>query len=611
MVCNQNIIEKLESDFSVSKIDFNIRAVKNIRREDELECGVFEFRGISDDIYSIYDALAKVAKYKNNLRAPKEYSRGLYEFYYHDAIRPIEFYKNIVNEYPSVKVIGYCFNGWQIYTLFSETGYKVFTEFVFCGYINKIVDTPWWYNERPSIRGLSNPLASQWSAIDFVIRNGKDYYQLMKKNDDTSIRELKLVSHEEKKLKDYQLEWIIKKVGEHYVLKKYIGNSENVFVPGRINGRGVILGSNLFTTGKYFYSFDMSINKKVKNILVGDGVVEIENGAFAGCCYLENIAFPKKITKIGNDILYGCHLLDEEITIGNNLVLASRKSNANEMIVSGKFKTVKKGAFQHIGKIKKLVFDEGIKKIEDLPDSVEIIEIPSTVKYIEDLYFPHTGLKCVKLSNGITEISGNCFRYCQDLEQVVIPESVKEISDYAFWNNKKLNKTSEFFIPGVKGVIIPPTVKKMGICDFGPKITVFDSLECWKPSKYFCGTFPHNSVLVTVCSEINREIKYRVWIGYEDETERTKEILTRCWDCNAEIKAEIYDELYSKYKNKVNKHLYVIYRLRYPYKLDEKHQKKLANYFNRYKSDIYKTLDELGDVAHLAVYSELLEKTYR
>lgn len=85
----------------------------------------------------------------------------------------------------------------------------------------------------------------------------------------------------------------------------------------------------------------------------------------------------------------------------------------------------------------------------------------------------------------------------------------------------------------------------------------------------------------------------------------------QCWDCNAEIRAEIYDELYSKYKSNVNKHLYVMYRLRYPYKIDEKHKKKLENYFNKNKSDIYKTLNELEDKTHLEVYNELLGRMYR
>lgn len=614
MVCNQNIIEKMESTFSVNKIDFDINAVKNIIIEDKLECGMFEFRGVSDDIHSIYDVLSKVSKYK--ICVPKEYSKGFYELYF-NGNQSFELYKNIVNEYPSVKVIGYCFDQVKIYRLFSETGYNGFTKFEFCNYINKTEDMPWWLNERPSRRpadkigGFSDSL--WWSTVDFVIRNENGYYQLMKKDDDTSIRELKLVSYEEKKLKDYKLEWTIKKVGEHYVLKKYIGNNENVFIPGRINGCGVILGSNLFTTGNEYFSslFNQDINENVKNILVGDGVVEIKSGAFAGCSYLENISFPEKIDKIGNDILFNCHFIDAEIIVGNNLVLASRKNKANEMIISGKVEIVKRGAFQNLKHIKKIIFDEGVREIETLPLGVERVEIPRTVKEIgAGLFSPLDNLKYVKLPNGIINIPEDCFSGCINLEQVEIPESVEEIHNKAFWYGEKLNKISDFFIPGAEGVIIPPYVKKMGICYFGPKVTVFDSLKSWEPLGDYV-SLPSKNVLVTVCSELNNEIKYKVWMGYRDETDRTKEILMHCWDCNAEIRAEIYDELYSKYKSNVNKHLYVMYRLRYPYKIDEKHKKKLENYFDKNKSDIYKTLNELEDTTHLEVYNELLGKMYR
>ena len=148
MVCNQNIIEKMESTFSVNKIDFDINAVKNIIIEDKLECGMFEFRGVSDDIYSIYDVLSKVSKYK--ICVPKEYSKGLYELYF-NGNQSFELYKNIVNEYPSVKVIGYCFDQVKIYRLFSETGYNGFTKFEFCNYINKTEDMPWQYSARRHI----------------------------------------------------------------------------------------------------------------------------------------------------------------------------------------------------------------------------------------------------------------------------------------------------------------------------------------------------------------------------------------------------------------------------------------------------------------------------
>ena len=610
MLYNQAMIDKMRSTFVINKIKFDIKSINNIIIEDELFCGMFEFRGIADDIFSIYDRLAKTSKHE--ICPPKEYSRGLYEFCYNEK-KSVELYKNIINEYPSVKVIGYCFDQVKVYRLFSETGYNFFTKFEFCTYKNKTETTPWWFNERPSRRpadkvgGFVDSIC--WSNVDFIIKNENDYYQLMKKKDDTSIGDLKLLSCEEKKLKDYKLEWSIKKDGENYVLKKYIGNNENVYIPGRINGCGVILGSNLFTTGNEYFSslFNQDINENIKNILVGDGVVEIKNGAFAGCSYLENIVFPEDINKIGNNILYNCHLIDEEITIGNNLILASRKNMTEDMVISSKNEIVKEGAFQNFDHVKKLVFEEGVKEIETLPLGVEIIEIPCTVKRIKVGFFSAlSNLKSVSIPNGIISIPEDCFGGCINLEQVVIPESVEEINDKAFWYGEKLNKISDFSVLGVEGVVVPPNVKKIGNCYFGPKVTVFDSLKCWEPLGAY-PTLPSKSVLVTVCSEINCEVKYKVWLGYKDETERTKEILLQCWDCNAEIRTEIYDELYSKYKSIVNKYLYVMYRLRYPYKLEGKHKEKLANYFEKNKCDIYKNLIELNDNEHLTVYDELIE----
>ena len=68
--------------------------------------------------------------------------------------------------------------------------------------------------------------------------------------------------------------------------------------------------------------------------------------------------------------------------------------------------------------------------------SIESIKLPSTLKRIEAGTFKACErLKNVEIPNGMEHIGKACFNWCS-LESIVLPASVEEIGEKAFYDNK-------------------------------------------------------------------------------------------------------------------------------------------------------------------------------
>lgn len=66
--------------------------------------------------------------------------------------------------------------------------------------------------------------------------------------------------------------------------------------------------------------------------------------------------------------------------------------------------------------------------------SIESVKVPGSIKTIEyDAFQGCTNLKEVKLSDGLTRIDDS-FRECSSLAEISIPNTVRSISEYAFWH---------------------------------------------------------------------------------------------------------------------------------------------------------------------------------
>jgi len=173
-----------------------------------------------------------------------------------------------------------------------------------------------------------------------------------------------------------------------------------------------------------------------------DGCCLIENGTtlFAGC---KNSVIPNYITHIKEDAFMGQTLLTS-ITIPKSVQTISLSYN---------------GVFQSCRNLEEIICEEGGTFISD-----GNCLINGTILY--------AGCKNSVIPNYVKEILGGAF-WGHLLEEIIIPDSVEKIHDYAFaWNSsmKKLTlgkgvKTigvSSFIGIGISSLIIPDNVETLG-----------------------------------------------------------------------------------------------------------------------------------------------------
>lgn len=157
-------------------------------------------------------------------------------------------------------------------------------------------------------------------------------------------------------------------------------------------------------------------NKKIKKVVIKNGITSIPKYAFSDCKKLKKVVIGKGVKKIG------------------------------------------KYAFSHT-KVTSVNIPNKVKKIE-----------PGTFAYCKKL-------KKVNIGKKVTEIKGFAFWNCNNIKKIEIPNSVKVIEKQAFYKCKKLEKVklgnnvetignSAFQTTNIKNVKIPNSVKAMGVAAF-------------------------------------------------------------------------------------------------------------------------------------------------
>ncbi len=126
-------------------------------------------------------------------------------------------------------------------------------------------------------------------------------------------------------------------------------------------------------------------------------------------------------------------------------------------------------------------YSENLKTIEDNAfrnSSVKEVELPETVKYMDESVFAFSKIEKVMLPETIAEIPEMCFYGCGNLKEVVLPEATKTIKANAFSNCTSLENIylpygieniegAAFHCAGIKSVVIPDSVKNIGNYAFG------------------------------------------------------------------------------------------------------------------------------------------------
>ena len=145
--------------------------------------------------------------------------------------------------------------------------------------------------------------------------------------------------------------------------------------------------------------------KKIKKVVINDGVTSIGECAFSCCESLTSITIPNSVTSIGNYAFEYCSSLTS-ITIPNSVT------------------SIGKRAFYDCSGLATITVEKGNTKYDSRDNCNAIIET-NTNKLI-------AGCKNTTIPNSVTSIEESAFYGCSGLTSITIPNSVTSIGNHAF-----------------------------------------------------------------------------------------------------------------------------------------------------------------------------------
>lgn len=201
------------------------------------------------------------------------------------------------------------------------------------------------------------------------------------------------------------------------------------------------------TIGNYFST--NNIPSSLKTIILSEGLTYIAPSAFANLSRITDIYLPSSLTRIGKGAFTGCSALQ-------NIHISDLASFCAIYIEQGALLSGGKNLFLGGTLVTDLVVPEGVVSLGNgfnNYDNLTSVVMPDSVLNIGDnAFYACEYLNNVVLSKNLVAIGGSAFRQCTRLNNVVIPDTVRSIGERAFENCKSL--TSIVIPEGVTSIAL-------------------------------------------------------------------------------------------------------------------------------------------------------------
>lgn len=206
-------------------------------------------------------------------------------------------------------------------------------------------------------------------------------------------------------------------------------------------------------------------NKLVKDLIIPEDVISINNYAFSSCTALQSAVIGNDVKNVGSYAFSGCTGLTN-VTIGNSVTgigsyAFNNCSNLTDLTVGEAVNSVDRYTFYSCNSLETVNWNA--KNCKDLPSAffpnssgittfnfgdqvlripgylcyglgnLTDVEIPATVTTIGDNAFRNcTSLESLTLPDAVTSVNKEAFRGCSGLKNLKIGESVSLLHNYAF-----------------------------------------------------------------------------------------------------------------------------------------------------------------------------------
>ena len=248
---------------------------------------------------------------------------------------------------------------------------------------------------------------------------------------------------------------------ENDVLKKYVGPGGDVVIPDGVT--------------EIEYDAFLRCNR-LTSVVIPSSVISIGACAFKECSSLEGISIGDSVTSIGSGAFSDTQVYNNEdnwkdnvLYIGNHLIQANWSMRGHCTIRPGT-KTIAGNAFCYREELTGVTIPASVISIGDSAfrccrnlKSVHITDLAAWCQiHFDDIdsnpmsqannfYLNEMLVTDLVIPNGVTKISGFAFSRCSNLASVTIPDGVTSIENCAFWN-----------CHGLTSITIPKSVISIG-----------------------------------------------------------------------------------------------------------------------------------------------------